>query len=105
VPRRNNAWPIVRIVERSEEIASEQIPSVLREINDRQWQCVTQILVEAKLKAETMLRNDTIFAEPGRVAFYTGWLAYSDYVLSELERLREQPLTAEIARQPGPEDL
>ena len=101
---KSSAWPIVRIQE-SPEIATELLPQLLREINDRQWQCVLQILVEAKLKAEGMLRNDAIFESPGKVAFYTGWLAYSDYVIESFKGLREQRLPAREERRPGPEEF
>ena len=101
---KSSEWPIIRIQE-NPEIATELLPQLLREINDRQWQCVLQILVEAKLKAEGMLRNDAIFESPGKVAFYTGWLAYSDYVIESFNGLREQRRPPQEERHLGPEDL
>ena len=97
-------WPIVRIQE-PPEIPAEILPQILREINDRQWGAILQILIEAKFKAESQLRNDAIFSEPGRVAFYTGWLAYSDYIIGCLDGLRQEPSAALEQRQPGPEDF
>jgi len=94
--------PIVRILEVAE-YPLELIPQILREINDRQWGCVLQLLVEAKIKAESMLRNDSVFDSPGKVAFYSGWIAYSDYVLSSLETLRSQQAEIGGGPRPGPE--
>jgi hypothetical protein len=94
--------PVVRILD-TPELEPEQIPDVLREINDRQFGCVLQVLVEAKFKAEAMLRNDSVFAEPGKVAFYQGWVAYADYVIGSLQGLRSRPVQERPEREPGPE--
>lgn len=93
--------PVVRILE-TQELSPEQVPQLLCEINDRQWASVLSILVEAKFKAESMLRNDQVFDSPGRVAFYQGWVAYCDYIISSLETLRTQVRTAEPGPEPGP---
>ena len=98
----NSDWPIIRILER-EEVSENQVKQLFREINDRQWSAVIQVLIEAKIKAESQLRNDGIFGEPGRVAFCLGWLAYSDHVIAEFNRLRQESERAEAELHPGPE--
>ena len=75
---------------------------VLREINDRQWGALFQVLIEAKYKAESMLRNDTVFKEPGQVAFFQGWIVYSDYIISQLEALRSKEVEFHPGPEPGP---
>jgi len=95
--------PIVRIVERAD-FAPELLPQILREINDRQWGAVQQVLIEAKFKAESMLRNDNVFEKPGLVAFYQGWSVYADYVISGLETLRSKPSEFHPGPEPGPEN-
>ena len=94
--------PVVRVLERTE-LAPEQIPEVLREINDRQWDCVLQVLIESKYKAEAMLRNDEVMHSHGRIAFYQGWVAYADYIISSLAGLRSSSVAERAEREPGPE--
>jgi hypothetical protein len=94
--------PVVRVQE-AQDLSPEQIPSILREINDRQWSTVLDVLLEAKYKAEAQLRNDTVFNEPGRVAFYQGWVAYCDYIIASLQGLRTQNVVPEPGPKPGPE--
>ena len=84
------------------ELPSEEVPQVLREINDRQWGALFQVLIEAKYKAESMLRNDTVFKEPGQVAFFQGWIVYSDYIISQLEALRSKEVEFHPGPEPGP---
>jgi len=79
---------VVRIAE-GPQIDPEKIGSILIEINDRQWQAVREMLIEAKFKAESMLRDEKVMEHHGKLAFYSGWVAYSDYVLANLERARE----------------
>ena len=95
--------PVVRILE-APELEPEVLPSVLREINERQWAAINQVLIEAKYKAESMLRNDSIFESFGKVSYYQGWVAYADYLISSLETLREaDPLQMSAEPEPGPE--
>ena len=61
----------------------------LLEGDDRQWQAVREMLIEAKFKAESMLRDEKVMEHHGKLAFYSGWVAYADYVLAGLERARE----------------
>jgi hypothetical protein len=95
--------PVVRIVE-SPELEPEKIPEVLREINDRQFGCVLQVLIESKYKAEAMLRNDEVMHSHGRIAFYQGWVAYADYVIGSLSGLRSRPSQERPERELGPEN-
>jgi len=102
VPVKSNIKvPVVRIVE-APELPEGELPQVLREINDRQFGCVLQVLIEAKYKAEAMLRNDEIMGEHGKVTFFQGWVAYSDYIMSELVRLRSPQKVEREQAQPGP---
>lgn len=87
----------------TEELELDELVSVLREINDRQWAAYRQVLVEAKFKAEAMLRNDQVYEYPGKVAHYNGWVAYSDFVISNLESLRSKQFEPEAELHPGPE--
>ena len=83
----------VQILE-SPEIAFEQLPDVLAEIDGRHWQAIRQILIEAKLKAEAQLRNDEIIKSAQLTTYYQGWVAYADYVLANFEGLRAGDLAA-----------
>jgi hypothetical protein len=95
--------PVIRILE-APELDPDALLSVLREINDRQWAAVAQVLIEAKYKAESMLRNDAVFDSPGKVSYYQGWVAYADFVIGSLESLRtHQPLEEFQEPEPGPE--
>jgi hypothetical protein len=94
--------PVVHFVE-TPDIAPEQIPQILREINERQFAVVIQVLAEAKYKAEAMLRDDSVMNSHGRMAFFLGWGAYADYVISSLETLRTQPARERAEMEAGPE--
>ena len=82
-----HAVPIVRVQEQKE-MPGHELVSVLRELNPRQWQATSQLLVEAKYKAESMLRDPAVVANPSQLAYYTGWVTYADFVLSSFETLR-----------------
>ena len=104
-PRKSNLGaqvPVIRFVE-TPELSSDQIPDVLREINDRQWGCVLQVLFEAKYKAEAMLHNDEVMNQHGKVAFYQGWIAYANYILGSLAGLRAQQTLEIDEPREGPE--
>ena len=81
------AVPVVRVQEQKEMPGAELV-SVLREMNPRQWQATSQLLIEAKYKAESMLRDPQVVSNPGQLAYYTGWVTYADFVLSSFEQLR-----------------
>ena len=53
------ATPVVRVME-GPPIEPEDIPGVLRELNDRQFSAVREVLIEAKLRSESLLRDDKI---------------------------------------------
>lgn len=108
VPGRTAEPPrLIRIIEvEAPSISPEQVPDLLREINNRQFGAVLEVLIEAKFKAEAMLRNDTVFDSLGRSTYYQGWVAYADYVISSLERLRTEQRQQPEERHAGPpEDL
>lgn len=96
--------PVIRILDRAE-IEPDLIPQILREINDRQFGVIVQILVEAKFKAESMLRNEEVMNQHGKVAFFQGWVAYADYVIGSIEGLRQRTGEAAEKPKPGPEGL
>jgi hypothetical protein len=79
----------VRIVE-GPQVEPEEIPSVLRELNDRQFSAVREVLIEAKFKAAAQVRDEKVISDYGKLAYYSGWGAYADYVLASLEELRER---------------
>lgn len=95
--------PVVRLLE-VPEFAEEQLPEILREINERQWNAVLQVLIEAKYKAEAMLRNDEVMDSHGKVAFYQGWVSYSDYIIGSFNRLRTQQTPERERAREGPAD-
>jgi hypothetical protein len=76
------------------EVPQAEIPGVLREIDDRHWNVIRQLLVEAKLRAEMQLRNDEILKNPALASHYQGWVNYADYVLGSLEALRSGEVPA-----------
>jgi hypothetical protein len=79
--------PIVRVQEQKEMPGAELV-SVMRELNPRQWQATSQLLIEAKYKAESMLRDPGVIASATQTAYYVGWVTYADFVLSSFEQLR-----------------
>src|SRR4029077_14844061 len=85
---RPEAVPVVQVVDSLEELSFEQLPGVLAEIDPRHWGAVRQVLIEAKLKAEAMLRSEEIIKQPQLSAYYQGWVNYADYLLANLEGLR-----------------
>jgi hypothetical protein len=70
------------------EVPRSEIPGVLAEIDSRHWSLILQLLLEAKMQAEVSLRNDEVIKSPTLAAHYLGWLAYSDFIISSLESLR-----------------
>src|SRR5215471_17146487 len=80
--------PVVQVRGDEEEISSEELGDVLREIDNRHWGAVRQLLIEAKMKAEACLRNDDIISNPSLSAYYQGQLVQCDYILANLEGLR-----------------
>jgi hypothetical protein len=71
-------------------VETEDIPSILRELNDRQFSAIREVLIEAKYKAAAQTRDEKVVSDHGRLAFFTGWVAYADYILASLEELRER---------------
>jgi hypothetical protein len=79
--------PVVRVIEQKE-LPGQELVDALRDMPPRQWQATLQLLVEAKFKAESMLRDDKVISNPQQLAYYTGWVTYSDFVISSFETLR-----------------
>ena len=70
------------------EVPQAEIPAILREIDDRHWSAIRQLLIEAKVQSEMQLRADQILSNPALVAHYQGWANCSDFILGSLEALR-----------------
>jgi hypothetical protein len=85
---RPEAIPVVQVVDNADELTFEQLPGVLAEIDQRHWGAIRQVLIEAKLKAEVMLRGEEIIKVPQLSAYYQGWVNYADYILANFEGLR-----------------
>lgn len=79
--------PIVRVQE-AKELPGQELVDAMRDMPPRQWQATLQLLTEAKYKAESMLRDDKVISNPQQLAYYTGWVTYSDFVISSFEGLR-----------------
>ena len=79
---------VVQIGETGEEFPFEKLGELLLEIDDRHWGVVRQLLIEAKIKGESMLRSDQVISNPGLLAYWSGCVNYADYVLANLEGLR-----------------
>jgi hypothetical protein len=79
--------PVVRVQEQKE-LPGQELVNALRDMPPRQWQATLQLLIEAKFKAESMLRDEKVISNPSQLAYYTGWVTYSDFVLASFEGLR-----------------
>jgi hypothetical protein len=85
---RPESTPVVQVGDVGEEVPFEKLFSLLREIDDRHWSVVRQILIEAKIKGESMMRSDQVIQNPGLLAYWAGAVNYADYVLANFEGLR-----------------
>lgn len=80
---------VTRVVQDVRDIQDEdQIRDTIRELSTRQYEAFKQLLIEAKFKSEAMLRDENVASDPGKLAYYAGWVAYADYVLSSFELFR-----------------
>ena len=86
-PSNSEPVPVVQVVE-APDIEFEQLAGILSEVDNRHWGAIRQVLIEAKLKAESQLRNDEIIKSSQLTAYYNGWVSYADYCLANLEGLR-----------------
>lgn len=93
VPPGTTGYPTpttTRIVENVRKVQdTEQLTDTFRELSTRQYEAFKQLLIEAKFKSEAMLRDDAVASDPGRLAYYAGWISYADYVLASFETYRE----------------
>src|SRR4029077_1149275 len=85
---RPESTPVVQVGDVGEEFPFEQVSELLQEIDDRHWGVVRQLLIEAKIKGESMLRSDQVISNPGMLAYWSGCVNYADYVLANFEGLR-----------------
>jgi hypothetical protein len=90
--------PVVQVFEDREQVEFEEISGILQEIDNRHWAVVRQLLIEAKLKAESQLRSDEIISNPQLSAHYQGWVNYADYVLGNFEGLRAGAIGTDQAK-------
>lgn len=87
---------VVRVVESPKDIQDEeQLTDTFRDLSERQYNAMKQLLLEGKFKSEAMLRDENVASDPGKLAYYTGWVAYADYVISSFESFRapSEPLS------------
>jgi hypothetical protein len=82
--------PVIQVREEKEMEPGDLIDA-LRDMPPRQWTAMKQILLEAKFKAEALLRDEKVASDHGRLAFLTGFAAYADYVIGSFESLRDVP--------------
>jgi hypothetical protein len=85
---RPESTPVVQVGDVGEEFPFEKLSELLQEIDDRHWGVVRQLLIEAKIKGESMLRSDQVISNPGMLAYWSGCVNYADYVLANFEGLR-----------------
>jgi len=79
---------VVQVGDVGEEFPFEKLSELLQEIDDRHWGVVRQLLIEAKIKGESMLRSDQIIGNSNLLAYWSGAVNYADYVLANFEGLR-----------------
>jgi hypothetical protein len=83
--------PWLVVVTESEELSPDQLVDAVRDLSPRSYQAIKQILLEAKYKAEAALRDEKSATDHGRLAYLTGFAAYADYVIANLEAWRNAP--------------
>lgn len=79
---------VVQVGDVGEEFPFEKLSELLQEIDARHWGVIRQLLIEAKIKGESMLRSDQVISNPGMLAYWSGCVNYADYVLANFEGLR-----------------
>jgi len=94
IVRYEDPTPVAQIVESAEEVSFQEITGILQEIDDRHWNVVRQLLIEAKLRAESLLTREDVIGGP-LATYYIGWLNHANYVLANLEGLRSGMLVSE----------
>ena len=80
--------PAIQIGQVDEELPLTKLSELLREIDDRHWRVIRQLLIEAKVKGEAMMRSDDVISNPGLLAYWNGCVSYADYALANFEGLR-----------------
>ena len=79
------------VVKEEEELSSEQLADSIRDLSPRGYFAIKQMLLEAKYKAESVLRDEALATDHGRLAYVAGFAAYADYVIANLETWRNTP--------------
>jgi hypothetical protein len=82
------AMPVVHIVESTEEVSRDELVGLLREIPDRSWGALRQLMLEAKTRSELQLRDENVIAVQPIAAYYAGGVAHLDYLIANLEGIR-----------------
>jgi hypothetical protein len=80
-------WLVI-VKEEPEELAPDQLADAVRDLSPRAYQAIKQMLLEAKYTAESVLRDEAVATDHGRLAYLTGFAAYADYVIANLETFR-----------------
>jgi hypothetical protein len=83
--------PYLVIVHEDAELSPEELLNALRDLPPKGYQAVKQMLLEAKYKAESLLRDEAAASDHGRLAYLAGFASYADYVLANLETWRNTP--------------
>jgi hypothetical protein len=83
--------PVVHVSVEREDLPEDELVEIFRSFSPSQWRAIRQLLVEAKTKSETMVRDDSVVGSHGKLAFHSGMVAYSDYILSSFEALHSVP--------------
>jgi hypothetical protein len=80
--------PVVHIVESTQEVSRDELVGLLREIPERSWGALRQLMLEAKTRSEAQLRDENVIAVQPIAAYYAGGIAHLDYLIANLEGIR-----------------
>lgn len=83
--------PYLIVVREEEELSPEELADAIRDLTPRGYVAIKQMLLEAKLKSESLLRDEKVATDHGRLAYLTGFASYADYVIANLEAWRNTP--------------
>ena len=89
--------PVVHLATEQEDIPEDEVVEIFHNFSPKQYRAIKQLLVEAKLKSESLVRDESVASDHGRLAFNSGMVAYADYILASFEGLRSSPFP-EITR-------
>jgi hypothetical protein len=83
-------WLVV-VKEAEPELSPEELADAIRDLSPKAYGAVKQMLLEAKYKAESLLRDEAVATEHGRLAYLAGFASYADYVIANYETWRNTP--------------